>query len=111
METRTYGSAREFLAALPDCMPDGMPECLILDLQMPEMNGLELQRHLNREGIAIPTIVITAHRESDMRELCEAAGADTYLHKPLQDTILLAAIDQARRRPSTPGGKNHRDAG
>lgn len=98
MESRTYGSAKEFLAALPDGMPDEMPECLILDLQMPEMNGLELQRHLNREGIAIPTIVITAHREADMRELCEAAGAETYLLKPLQDVVLLAAIDQARAK-------------
>lgn len=98
MEARGYGSAREFLAALIDRKPDEMPECLILDLQMPEMNGLELQRHLNREGIAIPTIVITAHREADMRELCEAAGADTYLLKPLQDTVLLAAIDQARAK-------------
>jgi FixJ family two-component response regulator len=98
METRTFGSAREFLAALPQGMPDEMPECLILDLQMPDMNGLELQHHLNREGIAIPTIVITAHRESDMRELCVAAGAATYLLKPLQDTILLAAIDDARAK-------------
>jgi FixJ family two-component response regulator len=96
--SRTYGSAREFLAALPDSKPDEMPECLILDLQMPDMNGLELQRHLNREGIAIPTIVITAHREADMRELCEAAGADTYLLKPLQDVVLLAAIDRARAK-------------
>jgi FixJ family two-component response regulator len=98
IEARTYASARDFLAALPDGMPDEMPECLILDLQMPEMNGLELQRHLNREGITIPTIVITAHREADMRELCEAAGAETYLLKPLQDTILLAAIDEARAK-------------
>jgi FixJ family two-component response regulator len=98
MDTRTYGSAREFLAALPDGTPDEMPECLILDLQMPDMNGLELQRHLNREGISIPTIVITAHQETDMRELCEAAGAETYLLKPLQDVVLLAAIDQARTK-------------
>jgi FixJ family two-component response regulator len=65
---------------------------------MPEMDGLELQRHLNREGITIPTIVITAHGKDGMRELCEAAGAETYLLKPLQDTILLAAVDEARAR-------------
>lgn len=75
-----------------------MPECLIVDLQMPEMNGLELQRYLNRAGIRIPTIVITAHRENNMRELCEAAGAETYLLKPLQDTSLLAAIDDVRAK-------------
>jgi FixJ family two-component response regulator len=92
VETRTYTSAREFLAALPE----GHPECLIVDLQMPEMTGLELQRHLNRNGIQIPTIVITAHNEADMRGLCESAGAASFLLKPLQDTALLAAIGAAR---------------
>ena len=71
LHARTYSSAREFLAALPA----GLPQCLIVDLQMPEMTGLELQRQLNREGIHIPTIVITAHNEIEMRELCTAAGA------------------------------------
>jgi FixJ family two-component response regulator len=98
IEVRTYESARDFLASLPDGMPDELPECLIVDLQMPEMSGLELQRHLNRAGIRIPTIVITADREAEMREQCEAAGAETYLLKPLQDTSLLAAIEDARAK-------------
>jgi FixJ family two-component response regulator len=91
-EAKTYASARDFLAALPD----GLPECLIVDLQMPEMSGLELQRHLSRKGIHIPTIVITAHNEAGARERCESAGAAAFLSKPLQDTSLLAAIDEAR---------------
>jgi FixJ family two-component response regulator len=98
IEVRTYESARDFLASLPDGMPDELPECLIVDLQMPEMSGLELQHHLNRAGIRIPTIVITADREAEMREQCEAAGAETYLLKPLQDTSLLAAIEDARAK-------------
>jgi FixJ family two-component response regulator len=98
VEARTYESARDFMAALPDGTSDSLPECLILDLQMPEMNGLELQRHLNRAGIRIPTIVITAHTDSDMRELCTEAGAETYLLKPLQDTSLLAAISEIRAK-------------
>jgi FixJ family two-component response regulator len=98
IEVRTFESARDFLASLPDGMPDELPECLIVDLQMPEMSGLELQRHLNRAGIRIPTIVITADREAEMREQCEAAGAETYLLKPLQDTSLLAAIEDARAK-------------
>jgi FixJ family two-component response regulator len=96
VEARTYESAREFLAALQEGADDVLPECLIVDLQMPEMNGLELQRHLNRAGLRIPTIVITANTENDMRELCVAAGAKTYLLKPLQDTSLLAAISDLR---------------
>jgi FixJ family two-component response regulator len=91
-EARTYGSAREFLGALHD----GLPECLIVDLQMPDMTGLELQRHLTRSGLRIPTIVITAHNEAGARERCESAGAVAFLSKPLQDTSLLAAIDAAR---------------
>jgi FixJ family two-component response regulator len=105
IEVRTYESAKAFLASLPDGMPDELPECLIVDLQMPEMSGLELQHHLNRAGIRIPTIVITANRETEMREQCEAAGAETYLLKPLQDTSLLTAIENARAkapRPSIP---------
>lgn len=93
IEVRTYGSARDFLTSLPD----GRPECLVVDLQMPEMTGLELQRHLIRTGIRIPTIVITAHNEGEMRELCKSMGASDFLSKPLQDTSLLAAIDKATR--------------
>lgn len=98
IEVRTYESARAFLASLPPGIPDELPECLIVDLQMPDMSGLELQHHLNRAGIRIPTIVITANRDPEMREQCEAAGAETYLLKPLQDTSLLAAIENARTK-------------
>ena len=88
-EARTYTSAREFLSALHE----GLPECLIVDLQMPDMTGLELQRHLTRSGLRIPTIVITAHNEPEVRDQCESAGASAFLLKPMQDTKLLAAID------------------
>ena len=71
LHPKTYGSAQEFLAALPD----GPPECLIVDLQMPEMTGLELQQHLARIGIRIPTIIITAHGDIELRKRCESAGA------------------------------------
>ena len=53
--TSAFKSAAEFLRALPD----GLPECLILDLHMPEMTGLQLHLHLGHSGIKIPTIVIT----------------------------------------------------
>nr|WP_198031181.1 response regulator [Bradyrhizobium sp. th.b2] len=56
----TYGSGQEFLASLAN----GLPGCLIVDFQMPEMNGLELQQHLLSNGIKIPTIFITAHGDA-----------------------------------------------
>ncbi|MBR0907198.1 response regulator transcription factor [Bradyrhizobium liaoningense] len=102
IDSITYESARDFLSSLPDEATGAWPECLVLDLQMPEMNGLELQRHLKRSGIQIPTIVITAHSEDDMRELCMAAGAHAYLLKPLDDLTLIAAINDVRARGARP---------
>lgn len=91
-QTRTFGSGLDFLAALSE----GPPECLILDLQMPEMNGLELHQHLTLRGLEIPTIIITAHDNMHMRQRCEAAGTVDYLLKPLEDRVLLATIAKAR---------------
>ena len=85
---RTYGSGREFLAALPA----GLPDCLIVDLQMPEMNGLELQQHLVSSGIEIPTILITAYADIALRD---HSGLVASLRKPLQEKALFDAIDKA----------------
>ena len=85
---RTYGSGREFLAALPS----GLPDCLIVDLQMPEMNGLELQQHLVSNGIKIPTILITAHGDVALRDQGAMVAS---LRKPLQEQALFDAIDKA----------------
>ena len=98
LDASTFTSARQFLASLDE----GHPECLIVDLQMPEMTGLELQHELRREGIRIPTVVITAHDDGSIRSRCEAAGAAAFLTKPLQDTVLLAAIEAARRATGLP---------
>jgi FixJ family two-component response regulator len=94
IRSQTYGSAREFLESLSL----GAPECLIVDLHMPEMTGLELQDELLRVGANIPTIVITAHNEIGYRERCRAAGAAAYLLKPLDENTLIAAISSAIER-------------
>jgi FixJ family two-component response regulator len=93
-DTRTYYSAQEFLDSLQHCVPT----CLIVDLQMPEMTGLDLQNHLKRNGVRIPTIIITAQDEFAARQLCAAAGAHAYLLKPLQGPTLIAAINAAMGR-------------
>src|SRR5262249_5557347 len=59
--TATFGSAQDFL----DSLPLNIPDCLVLDLQMPEMTGLDLQEQLARIGIQIPTIIVTAHDENN----------------------------------------------
>ena len=91
-DASAYGSAREFLAALPG----RPPECLILDLQMPEMSGLDLLDHFKHNGIRIPTIVVTGRADERLRALCEASGIVAFLAKPVQEVALLAAIDAAR---------------
>src|SRR5262245_20510122 len=91
----TYQSAREFLASLPE----RKPACLIVDLQMTDMTGLELQRHLTSNGIHIPTIVITAQNDPGAQERCQSAGASAYLLKPLQRATLIAAIGEATGKP------------
>jgi len=90
---KTYGSALAFLASLTA----GTPDCLIVDLQMPGMSGLELHQYLTGRGIEIPTTIITAHDEGGVRQRCEAAGTAAYLLKPIEDTVLLAAIAKARQ--------------
>jgi FixJ family two-component response regulator len=92
LDAKTFGSAREFLAALPS----GFPQCLILDLQMPQMSGLELHQRLTLSGIKIPTIFITAHDSVEIRQRCESAGTVAFLLKPLQDTAFFAAIERTR---------------
>jgi FixJ family two-component response regulator len=88
----TFQSGQQFLATLPEPLPD----CLILDLQMPGMTGLEIQQHLARKGIRIPTIIITAHDEAGIRERCKSAGAIAYLAKPVPQAALFDAIEAAR---------------
>ena len=68
---------------------------LVLDLRMPGMNGLELQRHLADSGVAIPIIFITAHEDIRAREKAMAAGAVSFLQKPIEDHTLLDAICRA----------------
>jgi FixJ family two-component response regulator len=101
LHPRTFESAGDFLGALSE----GVPQCLIVDLQMPEMSGLELQQHLSRKGIEIPTIVITAHGDVQARERCECAGAIAFLKKPLQEAPLFAAIQKAIREAGTGDGQ------
>jgi FixJ family two-component response regulator len=93
-EITTFGSAREFLKSVKDAPP----QCLVIDLHMPEITGLDLQRHLVRAGIHIPTIMITGHNEPGLRERCESAGASTFLVKPVDAKTLIGEINTAVNR-------------
>jgi len=98
-ETRAYASGPDFLKALPFAVPD----CLIVDVDMPGMTGLDLQRELLRRGLHIATVVMTGSDDKATRDTCRALGAIACLRKPLQGDTLLATINScvdASRAPS-----------
>ncbi len=88
---RAFSSAEEFLTS--DCI--GRAECLILDIAMPGMSGLDLQRELALSGRNIPIVFITASRDETTRALALERGAVDYLFKPFSETMLLAALNAA----------------
>lgn len=88
-----YASGREFIEALET--NGSCPDCLLLDTQMPEMTGLEVQRHLVGRGVSFPTIVVTADDGPEARARFVAAGVAEYLRKPIDGDELLAAIERA----------------
>jgi two-component system, LuxR family, response regulator FixJ len=89
----TFASAEQFLASGAAATAD----CLILDLRMPGMDGLGLQRRMRAAGFRIPTIVITAHADDVSRARALAVGAAAFLPKPFQPDVLLQAIETAMR--------------
>jgi FixJ family two-component response regulator len=85
--TRAFASAEEFLEFGPrECA------CLITDIQMPGMSGLDLQARLNAEQIRLPIIFITAHGDSQMRMQALRSGAVEFLAKPFDDEVLLETV-------------------
>jgi two-component system response regulator FixJ len=100
-DVRSFASAGAFLAA----QPSSANACLLLDVRMPGMSGLELQRELKGRGIALPVIMITGHGDVPMAVAALKGGAVDFLEKPFDANMLLAAIDEAFRRVSAPGGR------
>ena len=82
-----------------------VPDCVVLDLQMPMMTGVELQEHLLKLEAPPPVIIITAHDEPKTRERCLALGAVRYLRKPIDGGLLIDSIEKAvRTRRKGPAG-------
>ena len=95
---RTYESAEDFLRS-PDF--DDI-SCLITDVQMPGMNGLELQSHLLAQGWRLPIIFITAFPEPNLRKRAEAGGALAFLEKPCDARAIVSLLDKAFASPDGP---------
>jgi FixJ family two-component response regulator len=93
-KTRAYGSAEEFLK---EDAPS-VPGCLILDVQMPKISGIELQRELIRRDCPLPIIFLSGHGDIDMAVQAIQDGAVHFLQKPVDREKLLGALEKAARR-------------
>lgn len=91
LHTQSLASAEEFIEAWEPAMKG----CLLLDVRLPGISGMELQSKLVELGIAMPAIIMTAHGDMPMVKKALKAGAVEFLIKPFQDEELLQAVDQA----------------
>jgi FixJ family two-component response regulator len=94
LSTLCFGSAEQFL----DSEARNKAACLIVDIRMPGMSGLELQARLKAGRCRIPIIFITAHGDAEMRTLAMREGAVEFLSKPFDDAVLLAIVHAALDR-------------
>ena len=94
LDVETFSSAQEFLQH----DRSDRPACLVLDVRLPGLNGLELQQRLIRDGVHLPIIFITGHGDIPMSVRAMKAGALEFLTKPFRERHLLRAIEQAIER-------------
>lgn len=95
----TYPSGMAFLARLPVA-----PGCLLLDIQMPDMDGMEVQRRLNVAGIKLPVIILTGRADVPLAVQAMKAGAVEFLEKPYTEETLSAALQEGFQRLEAPPG-------
>jgi FixJ family two-component response regulator len=96
-EVRTYASAQEFLNGVDP----NAPGCIILDVQMPDLSGLELQVALTERAVDIPIVFMTAHGQIPDTVRAIQRGAVDFLVKPVDGTVLLAAVERALAHDAT----------
>ena len=103
LQAETFASPQDFLKRK---LPDG-PSCVILDVRLPGMSGLDLQRKLTEAGVRIPVIFITGHGDIPMTVEAMKAGAVEFLTKPFRDQDLIDAIQKALRGEAEACQKHH----
>lgn len=101
LEVQSYSSAIAFLNALPDTRSS----CIITDVRMPGLNGIDLMRRLKELKIAVPVIVITGHGDVPLAVEAMKIGAINFLEKPFDDEVLVASVQSALRQQ---GGETKR---
>lgn len=93
-EVRAYASGVEFLRTAKEAEPG----CVLLDVRMPEMDGLEVQAELNACGVTLPVIVLTGHGDITTAVAAMKGGAVDFIEKPFEKDVLLKALESAFRR-------------
>lgn len=91
IESTTHASSEAFL----QCLPELKPGCILLDIRMPGMNGLELQKHLRAHGHRLPVVVLTGHGDVETAVSAMKEGACDFLQKPFSHAELVAAVKAA----------------
>jgi FixJ family two-component response regulator len=91
-----FGSGVDFMQSLKRMRPD----CVVMDLRMPVLSGFELQAALLRSGVAVPVVFITGDDSPDSRDRALRCGARAFLRKPVDDALLIEAIQNAVRDPA-----------
>jgi len=91
IESRLYDSAAAFLAALPEVAPG----CILTDVRMPEMSGLDLMRRLKAAGVGLPVVVMTGHADVPLAIEAMKLGVVDFIEKPFADDALLSALREA----------------
>jgi len=97
IDVRSFASAKEFLESKPNASSRG---CLVLDVKMPGLSGLDLQKELSSRNISIPIIFITGHGDIPMSVQAMKRGAVNFLPKPFDDTQLIDSINEAFKKDS-----------
>ena len=90
-DASTFESGRMFL----DSLAEQRPDCVVLDLHMPGMNGIDVLAALADAGLCLPIVMISGHSTPEWRDRCLAAGARAYLSKPLDEIAFLQAVGDA----------------
>ena len=101
---KTYASGVEFLNDAKAIVPG----CILLDVQMPEVNGLEVQKRLREQGVLFPVIVMTAHGDVTVSVQAMKAGAIDFIEKPFDKAVLIGAIEDGFARIEQSGRRHAR---
>jgi two-component system, LuxR family, response regulator FixJ len=94
LEVRSFESAKAFL----DALPHAVPGCVITDVRMPDMNGIELLRRLKELKLGVPVVVITGHGDIALAVEAMKMGAADFFEKPFDDDLLVASVRAALRQ-------------